>query len=103
MERVAVVGPQPQHHTRVVAVEYPRKGIWQLGFVTGEALMDISAAANEPETGLARHEPACGNDRHGFTIDLPEARFSSKCFWTEVSRRKVPFCAPGKTMPSAWT
>jgi uncharacterized membrane protein len=35
-------------YTRVVAVEYPRKGIWQLGFVTGEALSDIAAAANEP-------------------------------------------------------
>jgi uncharacterized membrane protein len=35
-------------YTRVVAVEYPRKGIWQLGFVTGEALVDIGAAANEP-------------------------------------------------------
>lgn len=35
-------------YTRVVAVEYPRKGIWSLGFVTGESLVDISAAANEP-------------------------------------------------------
>lgn len=35
-------------YTRVVAVEYPRRGIWQLGFVTGEALMDVTAAANEP-------------------------------------------------------
>jgi uncharacterized membrane protein len=35
-------------YTRVVAVEYPRRGIWQLAFVTGESLLDISAAANEP-------------------------------------------------------
>lgn len=35
-------------YTRVVAIEYPRKGIWQLGFVTGESLVDITAAANEP-------------------------------------------------------
>ncbi len=35
-------------YTRVVAVEYPRKGIWQLAFATGEALDDINAAANEP-------------------------------------------------------
>lgn len=35
-------------YTRVVAVEYPRKGIWQIAFVTGNALSDISAAANEP-------------------------------------------------------
>lgn len=35
-------------YTRVVAVEYPRKGIWSLGFVTGDSMLDISSAANEP-------------------------------------------------------
>ena len=35
-------------YTRVVAVEYPRHGIWSLGFVTGESLVDIRAVANEP-------------------------------------------------------
>lgn len=35
-------------YLRVVAVEYPRRGIWSLGFVTGEGLLDIRAAANEP-------------------------------------------------------
>lgn len=34
--------------SRVVAVEWPRKGIWSLGLVTGESLKDIEAAANEP-------------------------------------------------------
>jgi len=34
-------------YTRVVAVEYPRKGIWSLGMVTGESLLDIRSAANE--------------------------------------------------------
>ena len=35
-------------YTKVVAVEYPRKGVWSLGFVTGESMLDIHAAANEP-------------------------------------------------------
>jgi uncharacterized membrane protein len=34
-------------YTRVVAVEYPRKGVWQIAFATGESLIDVSAAANE--------------------------------------------------------
>ncbi len=34
-------------YSRVVAVEYPRKGIWSLGMVTGESLLDIRSAANE--------------------------------------------------------
>ena len=33
---------------RVVAVQYPRKGIWSIGFVTGESMLDIQAVANEP-------------------------------------------------------
>jgi uncharacterized membrane protein len=34
--------------TRVVAVEYPRKGIWSIGFVTSESFLELRAAANEP-------------------------------------------------------
>ncbi|MGI9454978.1 MAG: DUF502 domain-containing protein, partial [Aeoliella sp.] len=34
--------------TRVVAIEYPRRGIWTLALVTGESMLDIRAAANEP-------------------------------------------------------
>ncbi len=35
-------------YTRIVAVEYPRKGVWQVAFVTGESLLDLACAANEP-------------------------------------------------------
>jgi len=35
-------------YTRVVAFEYPRKGIWALGFVTGESMFELAAAAKEP-------------------------------------------------------
>jgi len=34
-------------YTRVVAIEYPRKGIWSIGLVTGESLLDIYGAAGE--------------------------------------------------------
>jgi uncharacterized membrane protein len=33
---------------RIVAVEYPRKGIWSMGFVTGESMAAMHDAANEP-------------------------------------------------------
>lgn len=33
--------------SRVVAIEYPRRGIWAIAFVTGEGLLDVCAAANE--------------------------------------------------------
>ena len=31
-----------------MAVEYPRKGIWTVAFATGESLLDVESAANEP-------------------------------------------------------
>ncbi len=39
--------PREIEYTRVVAVEYPRKGIWSLGMVTGESMLDIRSAANQ--------------------------------------------------------
>jgi uncharacterized membrane protein len=34
--------------TRIVAVEFPRKGIWSVGFVTGESMAAVGRAAGEP-------------------------------------------------------
>ena len=34
--------------TRVVAVQYPRKNTWTIGFVTGESFLDIRTVAEEP-------------------------------------------------------
>jgi uncharacterized membrane protein len=34
--------------SRVVACEYPRVGIWSVGFVMGEGLADVTSAAGEP-------------------------------------------------------
>ena len=33
---------------RVVAVQYPREGLWSVGFVTGNSLKEITEAAGEP-------------------------------------------------------
>jgi uncharacterized membrane protein len=53
--------------TRVVAVEYPRKGIWSLGFVTGESFLDIRAAANDHV--VAVFIPCSPMPLTGFTIN----------------------------------
>lgn len=41
---------------RIVAVEFPSKGLWTLGFVTGESLPELNAAAAEPV--LSVHIPS---------------------------------------------
>ncbi len=35
-------------YSRVVAIEYPRLGMWTLCFVTGEGMWDLRGVANEP-------------------------------------------------------
>ncbi len=39
-------------YTRVVAIEYPRKGIWALALVTGESMSEIRDAAQEPVVSI---------------------------------------------------
>src|SRR5690606_9551481 len=35
-------------YRRVVAIEYPRRGIWSLALVTGEGMLEITSAIGEP-------------------------------------------------------
>jgi len=35
-------------YRRVVAIEFPRAGVWTIGLVTGEGMTDIAEAAHEP-------------------------------------------------------
>ncbi len=53
---------------RVVAIEYPRKGIWSVGFVTGESMEDIRAAANEPVLSVLM--PTSPMPVTGFTVTV---------------------------------
>ena len=54
--------------TRVVAVQYPRRGIWTVAFVTGESMLDIRSAANEPVVTLLI--PTSPMPATGFTITV---------------------------------
>ena len=53
---------------RVVAVQYPRKGIWSIGFVTGESMLDIRSAANEPVLSVLM--PTSPMPATGFTVTV---------------------------------
>jgi len=58
-------------YTRVVAIEYPRKGVWALGFVTGESMLDIAGAVNEPVVSvLVCTSPA---PMTGFTVTVAKS------------------------------
>ena len=62
------VSEQQIEFNRVVAVEYPRKGIWSIGFVTGESMLDIRSAANEPVLSVLM--PTSPMPVTGFTVTL---------------------------------
>jgi len=57
---------------RVVAVEYPRKGIWSIGFVTGNGLPEVVAVSGEPM--LAVLMPTSPMPMTGFTIQIPRSQ-----------------------------
>jgi uncharacterized membrane protein len=53
---------------RVVAVQYPRQGIWSIGFVTGNGIPEISAAVGEQM--LCVLMPTSPMPMTGFTITV---------------------------------
>lgn len=63
--------PRDIEYTRVVAVEYPRKGIWSLGLVTGESMIDIRSAANEPVLSVLI--PTSPMPVTGYTINIKKS------------------------------
>ena len=58
-------------YTRVVAIEYPRKGIWTIAMVTGESLLDIRCAANEPVLSVL--VPTSPMPFTGFTVTVKKS------------------------------
>ncbi|HET6884400.1 MAG TPA: DUF502 domain-containing protein [Pirellulales bacterium] len=58
-------------YKRVVAVEYPRKGVWALGFVTGESLSDIRSATGEPMISLMI--PSSPMSVTGYIVTVPKS------------------------------
>jgi len=61
----------PVEYRRVVAIEYPRKGIWTIGFATGESMLDIAEQAGEPCVAVL--VPTSPAPFTGFTISVPRS------------------------------
>lgn len=56
---------------RVVAIQYPREGIWSLGFVTGNSLSEISQATGEPMLSVLM--PTSPMPMTGFTVTVKKS------------------------------
>ena len=66
-----VLSEREIEYSRVVAVEWPRKGIWSLALVTGESMVDIEAAANEPVLSVLI--PTSPMPMTGFTLTVKKS------------------------------
>ncbi|MBD3674934.1 MAG: DUF502 domain-containing protein [Planctomycetaceae bacterium] len=58
-------------YNQVVAVQYPREGIWSLGFVTGQGMREVAEELNEPMLALLM--PTSPMPMTGFTIMVPKS------------------------------
>lgn len=56
---------------RVVAIQYPREGIWSLGFVTGNSMREISEATGEPMLSVLM--PTSPMPMTGFTVTIKKS------------------------------
>lgn len=63
---------QEVQFNRVVAVEYPRQGVWSMGFVTGESFLAIRDKAQEPVLSVLM--PTSPMPATGFTITVPRSQ-----------------------------
>ena len=58
-------------YNRVVAVEFPRRGIWTIGFAMGESLMEMTLAAGEPMVSVMI--PAAPMPMTGWVVSVPKS------------------------------
>ncbi|MEZ6055670.1 MAG: DUF502 domain-containing protein [Planctomycetaceae bacterium] len=62
---------QEVEYRRVVAIEYPRRGIWSLGLVTGDSMLEIATAVGEP--CLSVLIPSSPMPMTGYTMSIPRS------------------------------
>lgn len=58
-------------YSRVVAIEYPRRGIWSLGLVTGDSMLEVTAASGEPMVSVLI--PSSPMPVTGYTMSVPRS------------------------------
>lgn len=65
-----IMGEKKMAFSKVVIVEYPRPGIWTVGFLTGNSIREIDKVAGERVVSV--FIPTSPTPFTGFTINLPK-------------------------------
>ncbi len=85
---------------RVVAVQYPSRGIWSVGFVTGESLPEIFAATGEPMLSVLM--PTSPAPFTGFTVSVRKSETIELSISVDQAFQFVVSCGvviPGLNVP----
>lgn len=67
-----IIGDNKLAFSKVVIVEYPRDGIWTVGFLTGNSIREIDASAGTRVVSV--FIPTSPTPFTGFTINLPKEK-----------------------------
>ncbi len=95
-----VIGEKKMAFSKVVIVEYPRPGIWTVGFLTGNSIREIDKFAGDRVVSV--FIPTSPTPFTGFTINLPKDKVFELSMSIEEALRFVitaGVLAPGD-MPS---
>jgi uncharacterized membrane protein len=82
---------------RVVMVEYPRQGTWNIGFVTAEDVAEVSARTGKPH--LCVYVPTAPNPTSGLMIMVPREHVVELEMTVDQAMRMIITC--GVVVPPA--
>jgi len=82
-----VMGEKKMAFSKVVVVEYPREGVWTVGFLTGNSIRQIDEAAGD--TVVSVFIPTSPTPFTGFTINLPKSKVMELSMTIEEALRFV--------------
>ncbi len=75
---------------KVVAVEYPRPGIWSIGFVTADDLPELTARTGEQQVCV--FVSAAPNPTSGFVIMVPRAQLIELDMSVDAAMKMIVTC-----------
>lgn len=84
---VAIVATDSQSFRKVLLVEYPRKGLWSLGFLT--ATTSFKPTASKEPSLLTVFIPTTPNPTSGFIVAVPESETQALDMSVEAALRMI--------------
>jgi uncharacterized membrane protein len=79
-----------QSFRKVVMIEFPRKGMWSIGFVTAEDVPELSARTGEQQVCI--YLPTAPNPTSGYIVMLPRSELIELDMSVDAAMRVILTC-----------